>query len=250
MDEVFRALDTNFDGKLTKDEVRNGYFDYYGIVLSDEEMDKMFQQINHSGTGAIGYSEFVVAAMFEKNLLHNAKLQAAFAMFDSDGNGVISLENFKQVLNFFHDETDGVEDVDSYVLEKIIKEVDKDGDGKISYEDFQEMMFKTVAEVDPVEMTPPPPTVAAPITPAKAKKPSHTRTKSVIAEVKGADAYMAVFAEAVNAETPKKHRRNRSHLFSLAGEVDVSLRPPSHRNEPHSMCDLPMVEEKKPNKVL
>ena len=245
IDEVFRALDTNCDGKLTKDEVRGGYFDYYGKVLTDEELEKMFAQINHSGSGAISYSEFCVAAMFEKNLLDNSKLQAAFSIFDSDGDGMISLENFKQVLHFFKDEADGDDDVDEYVLEKIIKQVDADGDGKISYEDFQEMMFKTVAVVDPI--TPaevPSAPVPKPADIAK-RKPGHHRQKSAIVDVKGAESYMALFAEAVAAEKPKRHRRNLSHLSHFANQESLppALKPPSHKKDNFSLSMLPLVKE-------
>lgn len=247
IDEVFRALDTNSDGKLSKDEVRNGYFDYYGRDLSDDEIDKMFTQINHSGSGAISYSEFVVAAMFEKNMLDNSKLQAAFAMFDSDGDGHISVDNFKQVLHFFKDEADGDDDADEYILEKIIKQVDSDGDGKISYEDFQEMMFKTVAVADPIAPAPVPATNAVPVQMPPRRKKGHNRQKSAILEVKAAEAYMSLFAEAVaNGDQPKRHRRNLSHLSHFANQESlaaVGAQPPTHKKDSKSMCVLPSMEE-------
>lgn len=243
IDEVFRALDSNCDGKLTRDEVRNGYFDYYGKELTVEELDRMFQQINYAGTGAISYSEFVVAAMFEKNLLDNSKLQAAFAMFDSDGDGLISVDNFKSVLHFFKEETDGDEEVDDYVLEKVIKQVDTDGDGKISYTDFQEMMFRTVAVADHPE-TVKNPTVAQPSSPTtttqKKHKGRHVRNISVV-DVGGAASVMNVFAEAASSDShAKRHRRNHSHLSHFANQET----PPKHRKGSHTMVDLPNVNEK------
>lgn len=250
IDEVFRALDTNCDGRLTKDEVKAGYFDYYGKHLTEEEIEAMFQQINYAGTGAISYSEFVVAAMFEKNLLDNSKLQAAFAMFDSDGDGMISLDNFKSVLCFFKEETDGDEEVDDYILEKVIKQVDSDGDGKISYQDFQEMMFKTVAVANP------PATVAnrsvaqpgasperAPAIPPRRR--GHVRHKSVV-DVKGAASCMNVFAEAVSGEyTPKRHRRNHSHLSHFANVMPMPT-VSKHKKDAQSMSVLPNITESEP----
>ena len=241
IDEVFRALDTNCDGKLTKDEVRNGYFDFYGKQLTDGEVDKMFKNINHAGTGAISYSEFCVAAMFEKNLLENSKLEAAFAMFDSDGDGVISVDNFKQVLCFFKDETEGDDNVDEYILEKIIKQVDSDGDGNISYLDFQKMMIATVADENPPEPLP---------LPVKPKVKGHVRQRSAIMEVTGAEAYMSLFAEAALVDDPdpsKRHRRNLSHLSHFANPdsipEDAILPTPTHRKDSFSMSYLPDVFE-------
>jgi hypothetical protein len=42
----------------------------------------MFRSVDTDNSGFIDYSEFVVAAMNEKQLLTNEKLQAAFKMFD------------------------------------------------------------------------------------------------------------------------------------------------------------------------
>jgi Ca2+-binding EF-hand superfamily protein len=243
IDEVFHVLDTNCDGKLTKDEVKAGYFDFYGRDLTDEEVDKMFQHINYAGTGAISYSEFVVAAMLEKNLLDNSKLQAAFAMFDSDGDGMISVDNFKSVLTFFRDETDGDENVDDYILEKVIKEADTDGDDKISYQEFQKMMFKTIAVADP------PPTVsmaeveeATPddVEPAKVRKKGHVRDKSVM-DVDGSGSIMAIFAEAVGHQGSKRHRRTHSQLAQFAS-MDLVASMPVHKQS-FSLNVLPDLSE-------
>jgi len=68
--------------------------------MSDDEVDEMFSKVDVDESGAIDYSEFVVASMNEKNLLSNNKLQSAFKMFDKDGGGSISTEEIKQVLSF------------------------------------------------------------------------------------------------------------------------------------------------------
>ena len=42
----------------------------------------MFDSVDIDKSGYIDYSEFVIAAMNEKQLLTNEKLQSAFKMFD------------------------------------------------------------------------------------------------------------------------------------------------------------------------
>lgn len=143
IDEVFRALDLNCDGKLTPDEIKQGYKDFYNKDLSDHEVDTIFKRVNFRGTGAIDYSEFVVASMFEKNLLDDGRLEAAFKNFDHDGDGFIDAENLKKVLSSFGTLQ---ENMDDYINNKIIAEFDKDKDGRISYDDFKHMMFCTVKE--------------------------------------------------------------------------------------------------------
>ena len=88
-------MDTNGDGKLDKKEIQSVYLEFFGKVMSDEEVDDMFSKVDVDDSGAIDYSEFVVASMNEKNLLSNNKLQSAFKMFDKDGGGSISTEEIR-----------------------------------------------------------------------------------------------------------------------------------------------------------
>ena len=95
----------------------------------------MFKAVDSDNSGFIDYSEFVVAAMNEKQLTTNDKLQAAFKMFDKDGSGVISASEIKEVLGFGGN-------LDNNAIDAIIKQVDENGDGEISFEEFVAMMKK------------------------------------------------------------------------------------------------------------
>jgi len=105
--------------------------------MSDEEVDEMFSKVDVDDSGAIDYSEFVVASMNEKNLLSNNKLQSAFKMFDKDGGGSISTDEIRQVLSFG-------QNLEESVVNDIIKQVDANGDGEISFDEFAEMMLKNI----------------------------------------------------------------------------------------------------------
>ena len=100
IDKVFKAMDINGDGKLSKQEVKLGYAEYFGKQLGDDEVDDMFNKVDADGSGEIDYSEFVVATMNDKALLSSDKLQTAFKMFDKDGGGTISNDEIKQILSF------------------------------------------------------------------------------------------------------------------------------------------------------
>lgn len=68
-------MDKNGDGHLSKEEILEGYEEHFGIPINEEEVDKMFKNIDIDGNGAIDYTEFVMATMNEKNLVTNEKLQ-------------------------------------------------------------------------------------------------------------------------------------------------------------------------------
>ena len=82
LDKIFKALDKNGDGKLSKDEIFDGYDQFFGKSMDKESLEKMFDSVDIDKSGFIDYSEFVIASMNEKTLLTNEKLQAAFKMFD------------------------------------------------------------------------------------------------------------------------------------------------------------------------
>ena len=95
---VFKKLDLNGDGRLSKDEIKDGYAKHFGRLISDKEVDFMFNAVDTDQSGYIDYTEFVVAAMNEKLLLSNERLMAAFKMFDKDGSGSITPDEIKKVL--------------------------------------------------------------------------------------------------------------------------------------------------------
>lgn len=98
--KIFKAIDKNGDGKLSKDEIMDGYDQFFGKNMDKDDINKMFDAVDIDRSGFIDYSEFVVAAMNEKNLLTNEKLQSAFKMFDKDNSGFISSEEIKEILGF------------------------------------------------------------------------------------------------------------------------------------------------------
>jgi len=98
--KIFNAFDKNGDGKLSMEELREGYLEHYGKVLSNQEVEQMFRSVDTDNSGFIDYTEFVVAATNQQNLTSQEKLHAAFKMFDKDGSGIISSEEIRQVLCF------------------------------------------------------------------------------------------------------------------------------------------------------
>lgn len=85
--KIFKAIDKNGDGKLSKEEILDGYDKFFGKTMDKEDVLKMFDAVDIDKSGFIDYSEFVVASMNEKQLLTDEKLLSAFKMFDKVSPG-------------------------------------------------------------------------------------------------------------------------------------------------------------------
>ena len=72
LQKAFQALDKNSDGKLTREELIDGYSKLYGD-MAEEEVDKILRVADLDGNGEIEYSEWVVATMDKTNLLTDEK---------------------------------------------------------------------------------------------------------------------------------------------------------------------------------
>jgi len=72
--KIFKAIDKNGDGKLSKEEILEGYDQLFGTNLGIVDIEKMFDSVDIDKSGFIDYSEFIIASMNEKQLLTNEKL--------------------------------------------------------------------------------------------------------------------------------------------------------------------------------
>ena len=70
---MYKKLDTNFNGTISKQEVRDG-FALMGKVLTEAEVDKMFATMDLDKNGKIEYTEFMLAVANEQ-LVRNDSLK-------------------------------------------------------------------------------------------------------------------------------------------------------------------------------
>lgn len=131
--KIFKALDANGDGKLSKEEIMGGYEEHFGKLLNEDEVDKLFEDVDTDRSGFIDYSEFIVATMSSKKNMSEEKLTAAFKLFDTDGNGTISPSELKDVLSSSGQITDAA-------IEEILKQADENNDGEIEFNEFCNLM--------------------------------------------------------------------------------------------------------------
>jgi len=133
---LFLSLDKNGDGMLSLKEISDGLKE---AKLDSKELQQILATIDCDRSGMIEYKEFLAATMDKRDYLNQDACWSAFCVFDRNGDGKISLDELKQVLE---DEGVGAALKDSKLqsAEELMKEIDGDGNNMIDFEEFMAMM--------------------------------------------------------------------------------------------------------------
>jgi calcium-dependent protein kinase len=136
--ETFQALDHNGDGFLTAIEMRDG-LSKAGLKEVPADLQAILEDVDADGSGVIDYTEFLAATLHKKLYMQEQQCWSAFRVFDRNGDGKISLDELKYVL-----QTGDVTDAfgKGQDIEALLKEVDTSGDGSIDFQEFMAMMRK------------------------------------------------------------------------------------------------------------
>lgn len=131
----------NGDGKLSRDELVNGYEKILGLANAEAEVDAIMRAVDNNGSGSIDYTgiliwnknvlnllEFVMATINRQKLLSKERLEAVFKLFDKDGNGYLTSDELREIFN-----PGNSKEIDERVWGDLIQEVDQNGDGKVIY---------------------------------------------------------------------------------------------------------------------
>ncbi|CAD8049302.1 unnamed protein product [Paramecium sonneborni] len=128
--KTFKALDTNNDGQLSRQELLIGLKKIMNEDEAIEEVDRIMKDIDQNNSGSIDYSEFVAASINRTKFLSQDRLSKTFKAIDKDGNGQISIDELKLIFG------NGL--VPDQIWKQIMHEVnDKE---EISFQDFSELM--------------------------------------------------------------------------------------------------------------
>jgi len=133
--EIFVKIDENGSGTISKDEFRRAM-----AKQNVGDVDQLFNMIDSNGSGEIEYMEFLGATVESHNkVTHGGKpsILSAFAVLDSDGDGVISAKELHAFMG------------KDYSLEEINKMIIQVGGsaGEVSLDAFKSMMLQDLGSM-------------------------------------------------------------------------------------------------------
>ena len=117
--DIFLSLDKNGQGTLNKQEFRIAMENR----IDDDEIDILFQSIDHDKSGQIHWNEWLAALLDCHGLVTTENLVETFDRLDSDGKQYITKTDIKLLLGT---------DFDEKLVDKMISNLDISGEGKVS----------------------------------------------------------------------------------------------------------------------
>eukprot|EP00930_Biecheleria_cincta_P014487 TRINITY_DN1243_c0_g1_i2.p1 TRINITY_DN1243_c0_g1~~TRINITY_DN1243_c0_g1_i2.p1 ORF type:complete len:503 (-),score=138.31 TRINITY_DN1243_c0_g1_i2:211-1719(-) len=133
--DVFMNLDKNGDGLLTPVEMKEG-LKVAGLKEIPPDLQAILEGVDADGSGVIDYTEFLAATLDKQQYMKEDVCWAAFSVFDRNGDGNISKDELKQVLN--SEDVEGA--LGTKAIAELMLEIDSNGDGMIDFQEFMGMM--------------------------------------------------------------------------------------------------------------
>jgi len=125
MENLFKKLDTDGDGKISISDLRS----ITGKLNIGDDVDGV-------DGGSITLQEFIELSTTNYESEEEIEnLKSTFSVYDIDGDGFITAKELNTLMRSIDQECSLEE------CEKIIGRVDSDGDGRIDFEDFRIMMM-------------------------------------------------------------------------------------------------------------
>lgn len=138
---IFLSVDTDNSGTLTVEEMDAALLKMNTDESVRIEMRRLMAEIDEGGSGAIFYTEFIASTISKQTYMKEEVCRAAFHVFDMDGDGVISTEDLRKMLESIGDEgSGGISGVAVDEVNEIMAEVDVNGDGEMCFEEFMRFM--------------------------------------------------------------------------------------------------------------
>jgi calmodulin len=128
--EVFDLFDKDKDGAITQKEIAD-VLRTLGANPTKEEIEMIFKETDTDNSGKIEFEEFM--DLFKSKISFpglEEDLIEAFRLFDREGSGTVSVQEFKHVMTTLGDALTDEE------AEELLRKADIDEKGLINYDEF------------------------------------------------------------------------------------------------------------------
>lgn len=98
------------------------------------------KELDNDESGKIDYNEFVQAALNREKMLNADNIQLAFKMLDSNKDGKISIQEYKNMFSGQY--------ISDAVWKQLFADEDQDGDYELSFEEFKECLVKLSSKMN------------------------------------------------------------------------------------------------------
>lgn len=127
---LFMSLDKDNNGTLTKAEIEDGV-KTAKLQITQEELFRILNSMDGDRSDEIDYTEFLAATLDTSISAREGLCKQAFAVFDRDGDGKITVNELELALH-------STEEVAK--VKELLQTYDKNGDGVIDFNEFMAMM--------------------------------------------------------------------------------------------------------------
>ena len=134
--EAFTMFDRDKDGLINYIELGN-VLKSQGFAPTNQELLEMIADVDENEDDKINFEEFLILmhSRLKKADIEN-ELNEAFSVYDKNGSGIISIKEFRKIMNSLGDKICEEE------INEIIQKVDVKNRGYINYKDLTKIIVE------------------------------------------------------------------------------------------------------------